>query len=147
MGLFDKIRNSIAPKLDEQKGVMTIALAAVAADGAVQQEEMLRLQTVCLLSPIFSNLRGGQLETVVRDSANQLGKLGPEAISGAAAKLTPELRETAFAFAVDMVLADGTISGEEEKFIEDLAKKLQVSDKLAKEIIQVTAIRNRAPAN
>ncbi len=143
MGLFDRVRSAISPKMNEQQAVMSIALAAVAADGQIQDQEILRLQAMCMLSPIYAGLSGDQLGGILRQSANLLSQQGQDALAKSAELLTPELRETAFAFATDMVLADGVLGGAEEKFIEDLAKKLNVNEDTAKTIIHVTTIRNR----
>jgi len=54
----------------------------------------------------------------------------------------PELRETVFANAIDIVLADGTVEQEEREFIDDLQGKLEVDEKRAKAIVQVMVYKN-----
>ena len=49
----------------------------------------------------------------------------------------PELRETVFANAVDIVLTDGTVEQDERDFIDDLQVKLEIPEKRAKVIVQV----------
>ena len=54
----------------------------------------------------------------------------------------PELRETAFAIAVDIVLADGVVENDEKEFIDDLMIKLSIDAQRAKTIVQVMAFKN-----
>ena len=54
-----------------------------------------------------------------------------------------EMKETAFAWAVDVITADGILPDENREFIWELAEKLSVDSEIAAEIIKVMAIRNR----
>ena len=56
--------------------------------------------------------------------------------------IPPELRETAFANAVDIVLADGTVEEAEREFIDDLGGKLEIDKKRAKTVVQVMVYKN-----
>ena len=51
-------------------------------------------------------------------------QLKADAVSKAAAVLKPELRETAFAFACEVILADGIVGEDEDNFISMLAEEL-----------------------
>jgi hypothetical protein len=57
--------------------------------------------------------------------------------------LPPKLYQTAFAVAVDIVLADGLVNKEEKDFLYMLQKKLQIETELATKIIEVIVIKNR----
>ena len=46
-------------------------------------------------------------------------------------------------FATDMVPADGVLGPSEERFVEDLARKLDVPENAAKAIIYANIARNR----
>jgi hypothetical protein len=48
-----------------------------------------------------------------------------------------------FAVAVDLVLADGVITGEEKDFLYKLQKRLHIETNLARQITEVIAIKNR----
>jgi len=54
----------------------------------------------------------------------------------------PELRETVFTNAVDIVLADGIVEEDEKQFIDDLQGKLEIDGKRAKAIVQVMIYKN-----
>lgn len=69
---------------------------------------------------------------------------GAEHLLGAAlASLPDELRETAFCVATDIVLADGTVTQEEEDFLNQLYRALELSEEVALKIIDVMLIKNR----
>jgi AAA+ superfamily predicted ATPase len=60
--------------------------------------------------------------------------------------LSPPLRETAFVWAVEMILADREAEQSERDFLRYLARAFEIPVATASKIIDVTVIRNRAPA-
>lgn len=122
---------------------MTIVIAAVKADGNVSDEEVGRLRSMCARSPIFAANSSDEDASVIDFALNVSDQLGPNAISQAAEALKPELKETAFAFATEMVLADGMVGPKEEAFISQLAEALGVSEETGRAVIMVTMIRGR----
>ncbi len=56
--------------------------------------------------------------------------------------LPHDLREIAFAVATDLVLADGTVTEEEQNFLNDLYQALGISSEIALQIVQVMSIKN-----
>lgn len=54
------------------------------------------------------------------------------------------LRASAFAIAVDLVLADGEAGAEERKFIDELQARLQIPDEAAIKIVDVMLVKNSA---
>jgi uncharacterized tellurite resistance protein B-like protein len=143
MGLFDKLRGSSAVTFNPQQALMTIVVAAVKADGHVSDDEIRRIRALCLLNPLFSTNSTEQDNAILRFADNTTHQLGDQAVTLAAAALPPALRETAFAYACDMVLADGIVTADEERTIIDLTEKLQVSEELARAIVTTTLLRNR----
>ena len=53
------------------------------------------------------------------------------------------MRDTAFAVAADLVLADGVVAETEKKFLEDLQKAMGVADDVALKVTEVLVIKNR----
>ncbi len=143
MGLFDSFRAKSAPEFDAQRGVMTIVVAAIAADGGIDDEEVARLRSMCARSPLFSENSKEQDDRLIDFALGAMRQLGNDALARAAAALAQPLRETAFAFAVEIVLADGSVDAEEEALIDHLASILEINDGLARAVIAVTAIRAR----
>ncbi len=143
MGLFDSFRSQVTPSFNVQQAIMMIVVAAVMADGEVADEEIMRIRSMCSLSPIYANNSGEQDTAVIRFAANVFTQMGEQAITEAARVLHPELRETAFAFACDMVLADGLVGQKEEKFLTSLMNNLEISENSGKTLVWATLVRNR----
>jgi creatinine amidohydrolase/Fe(II)-dependent formamide hydrolase-like protein len=106
MSLFDRFKTRPEPKFNTQKSMMTIVVAAIMADGKISDEEVVRLRSMCANSPVFSSNTRDEDDAVIGFAQNASEQLGIDAIRRAAEGLTPELRETAFAYATEMVLAD-----------------------------------------
>ena len=84
------------------------------------------------------------MKTMFDRVLNVMKKQGPAAlIESAKETLTPEMKETAFAVAADLVLADGVVEDTEKKFLDDLQKALEIKDDLALKIAEVLVIKNR----
>jgi tellurite resistance protein len=54
-----------------------------------------------------------------------------------------ELRESAFAVATDLILADGVVADEEQEFLNDLYQALSLDAEVATRIVEVMMIKNR----
>lgn len=146
MGLFDSFRAKTEPEFDTQRAVMTIVITALAADGEVDDEEVARMRSMCARSPIFAHNSKQEDDRVIDFALASIRRLGNDALGRAAAALTPPLRETAFAFAVEIVMADGHVGAQEEAFIDRLVRLLEVDEDVARAVIGVTAIRARGEA-
>jgi uncharacterized tellurite resistance protein B-like protein len=144
MGLFDSFRSVITPTFNTQQALMTIVIAAVMADGEVADEEITRVRSMCMLSPLFASNSAEQDLAVIKFAVNVTSQMGEQAIVSAAEVLSPELRETAFAFACDMVLADGIVGHSEEAFLNVLMHRLGVSEHAGRSIVWTTLVRNRS---
>lgn len=131
------------PTFNIQKAVMTIVISAIKADGDVSDEEVGRLRSMCARSPIFASNTKEEDDVVISFADNVTTQLKTEAIGKAASALKPELRETAFAFACEMILADGIVGEAEDTFISMLAEKLGISDETGRIVVQATIIRMR----
>jgi uncharacterized tellurite resistance protein B-like protein len=143
MGLFDGFKAKVQPTFNTQKAIMTIVIAAINADGNVSDEEVSRLRSMCARSPIFASNTKDEDDSVIDFALTVSDQLGANAIEQAAQSLKPELKETAFAFATEMVLADGMVGPKEEAFISQLAEALGVSEETGRAVIMVTMIRGR----
>ena len=58
--------------------------------------------------------------------------------------LSPEFYETVFVIATDIMLADGILEKEEQRFILQLKQQLKIKDELAAKIGEVMIIKNKA---
>jgi hypothetical protein len=62
-------------------------------------------------------------------------------INGALELIQQKYRPQLFCLCAELVLADGVVHEEEEKILQYLAQSANISDDLAKKIIEVTLIR------
>lgn len=131
------------PVFNVQKAIMTIVIAAIKADGDVSDDEVGRLRSMCARSPIFARNSKEEDDAAIAFADNVTSQLKLDAIDRAAAALKPELRETAFAFACEMILADGIVGEAEDNFISMLADKLGVNEEVGTAVVQATIIRMR----
>lgn len=144
MSFLDRLSDVEDLKFNTQRALMTIAIAATRADGDASEQEINRVKAMCVLSPVFcSNAAEEDLEAI-RFAENAVNQLGWDAVGQAAQSLSPQLRETSFAFACDVVLADGIVGEGEKEFLAEIAKALELDDKVADSILQTSIIRNRS---
>lgn len=146
MKFFSGLMGSTEPAFNTQKAVMTIVVAAIKVDGHISDEENRHLRTMCSGSPIFASNTKQEDDAVISFADNITSQLKEEAIAKAASALKPELRETAFAFACEMILADGMVGASEDAFLSELAQRLGVSEATGKAVVQATLIRMRGAA-
>ena len=147
MGLFDNLfGGSEAPNkgLSKQEAFTGILVAASAADGHIADEEVRGLFTIIGRMKLFSNFSEDKYNRMFDRLMKILKKNGPEAlIEKCVPDLPDELRETAFANACDIVLADGVVEDEERALIEKLQNELEIPGDEAMEIVRVMVIKNR----
>ncbi len=149
MGLFDKVFGGA--RTEQQQDVLNppeafaaIVLVAVASDGYLSDEESTGIYTTLSRMQMFKNYSTDVVRRMFdkllgimrRDGAGSLVDL-------AIASLPFELKETVFAVATDLVLADGHVAEEEKKFLNDLQIALGLNDAIAIKIIEVLLIKNR----
>ncbi len=143
MGLFGNMKSNLIEKLNPQNAVMIILIKTMAADGEIEPEEISQLNAICCRSPLFSQNTKEEDDHLIDFAIRMLQQEKENALTLAAAQLTPELQETAFALSTDIVLADGVVTDEEEAFIEQLGSDLQVGSEAVKAIVYTTIARNR----
>ena len=65
-------------------------------------------------------------------------------LTAAAATIPKALRETTFALAVDIALADGRLGSLENTLLDELQDLLAIDERLMRTIVDVMCIKNRA---
>jgi tellurite resistance protein len=145
MGLFDKVLgNQDAAKLTEAEGMAGVALCAVAADGAITEEEAADLGTSLSRMSLFSGMGSHEVNKIFDKLIQVVHRHGVDALlQMSSVAVTPSLKPTAFAIATDLLMADGSISPEEKAFLERIQVALTVPEDLAVKIVEVIAIKNR----
>lgn len=122
--------------------VMSVGVLATAADGRWSKREIERLRMMAFLQPLFREVHS--VEKFIADRAADLRAVGAKILLEDCRKaLTPRLRETAYAWAVELVHSDGAVVAEEHAFLQDLAARFSIPGPLARKIQAVAAIRRR----
>jgi len=149
MGLFDKVfgKNtgfSESEGFTKQEAFLAVALATSAADGHIAQSEVHEIISYVNRMRMFESYSGEQMQKLFDRLLRILKASGPGALVTKAKDVLPhELRETAFACAVDIALADGVLEESEKTLLEDLQQALNVPENIAATIVQVMMIKNR----
>ncbi len=146
MGLFDNIFGGHAPNKEFSKAeaFAGLMLGAVASDGHINEEEAQGLVTILSRMKLYESFGGDKFNTMMNRLIGVLKREGLEGlISRSAAGLPEELRDTAFANACDLILADGVVENEEKEFLDKLQKTLDINGDTALDIVQVMIIKNR----
>ncbi len=148
MSLFDDIDDDGIESGDRhfgpQEGFAGILLCASACDGHIGDEEGRSLSLTLGQKKLYERQTPQQHSTMIDRLLGVLKKGGPEKLLELSyPAVPPEMRETAFVNAVDIVLADGVVEQEERDFIDDLQTKLELDEKRAKTIVQVMVYKNQ----
>lgn len=148
MGLFDKVfsrGDAPAPEgLTQQESFLAIALATCAADGHISQSEIDSLISYLRRMRMFESTNGQQMSKMFDKLISMIRRNGPgHLVQTAKSNLPRELRETAFACAVDIALADGVLEDEEKQLLQEIQQVMEVPENIAVTIIQVMLIKNR----
>ncbi len=145
MGLF---RRTIEPPenrdLTRQEAFAGILLAACACDGHITQEEVQGLFTTTERMRMFENVSPTRWNQFTAGLLRLLRNEGPLKLVERCAEAVPDnLRQTAFANACDLVLADGVVEAEERTFLDHLRKSLRLDGDTALNIVEVMIIKNK----
>jgi hypothetical protein len=125
--------------LTPQEAFMVIAFSSIAINQYLTQSDIKHMTRNLSRLELFMGY-----ELKLGKIADLLYRKGPEVLLPASREaLSPELRETAFALAVDLALNDGQIKQPQKEYLIDLCYGLDISAGIALKIIQVILIKNR----
>jgi hypothetical protein len=146
MGLFDNLFGGVAgeQQFGPQEGFAGVLLCASACDGHIADEEVSSLVTTLARMKLYQNMTGQRFNSMMDKLLGVLKRGGPEKLlEKVVPVLPPELRETAFANACDIVLADGVVEDAEKEFINKLMSQLGIAGDRALTIVDVMIVKNR----
>ena len=146
MGIFGVFKAEAEQKIamNSLEAFAAICLVAIASDGYLSEAEETEMDMRLCRMQLFQEVSEDNLVRIKSYLLEGLKKHGPnELIKSAKAALPPKLAPTAFAIAVDLVFADGTVSREEQAFIDALRQLLQIPDELALKVVEVMTIKNQ----
>jgi len=145
MGFFSSSKTpSSADQFNKQEAFLAVALATSAADGKVDPSEVKAIFSYLLRMKMFEQYSEKEMSKIFEKLVKILQNEGPGGLVAIVNTSLPvELRETAFACAVDIALADGVVEDSEKALIEELQQVLEISEETAQAILQVMLIKNR----
>jgi tellurite resistance protein len=128
-------------ELTAPEALMAVSILAVSADGKMAQEEKQILAANHVR--LFSSYSRAEFQELFKKVLTLVHKYKPLDVFVAAKNgLTPKLRQTAFALAADLVLADGVFTQEEQDLLVELWESLEIKDEIGQKIIEVMMIKN-----
>jgi tellurite resistance protein len=131
-------------QLSPAEAFAAIALTAVAADGYITGSETQIINTTLSRMQLFSQYSEEEKRSMIDRLFCQIQEQGYDMLMAAAiAQLPGNLKETVFAIATDITLADGELSEEEENLLNALYNSLEIEEEMATKIIDVMLIKNR----
>jgi tellurite resistance protein len=131
-------------QLSPAEAFAAIALTAVAADGYITGSETQIINTTLSRMQLFSEYSEEEKRSMIDRLFCQIQEQGYDTLMVAAiAQLPGNLKETVFAIATDITLADGELSEEEENLLNALYSSLEIEEEMATKIIDVMLIKNR----
>jgi tellurite resistance protein len=126
------------------EALASIALVAIAADGYLADQEGQDMTMLLSRMALFNSYSKDAIHHLFDMLLTRLKTEGPGVMVDQARAILPrDLRETAFAIATDLVLSDRTVTPQEQAFLEDLYRILEIPSPLAQQIVQVMTIKNR----
>lgn len=146
MGLFDKVFDPSpeALPLSPAEALAAICLVAIAADGYLSDQEGREMDMLLSRMRLFKSYSMEMVNRMKDSLLQQLQQQGPSRLVEAANAVLPvELKLTAFALATDLVLADGSVTHQEQAFLDDLYRILEIPGDRALTIVEVMTIKNR----
>lgn len=147
MGLFDKVlgmKEAEKVTLNKEEAFAAITLAAVAADGYISEEEGRGIITGLARMKLFENYNPNKMGSMFNKLIGIIKNQGIESlVTLSKESLPPELRETAFAVATDLALADGVMDKSEKDILTKIQQTLGVSEEAAIKIIEVMLVKNK----
>jgi hypothetical protein len=146
MSLFDDVLDSSFEdkNFGPQEAFAGVLLGASACDGHIADEEVGSLMTCLGRMKLYQHVQPHRFNAMMDRLMGILKRGGPELLLEKAVPFVPpELRETVFANACDIVLADGVVDSDEKEFVDNLMTKLEIDGNRAKTIVKVMVYKNK----
>jgi hypothetical protein len=146
MGMFDEILGNFGTPqaFGPQEGFAGVLLATAAHDGHLADEEMASMFNTLTRMKLYQHMPEQRFKSMIDRLVGTLKRNGPEELMRqSVAVVPPELRETCFASATDLILADGVVEQTERDLMQHLMIALQIDSTRARTIVQVMVIKNK----
>lgn len=118
-----------------------ILYSCIAADHQITDSEKTTLARLLHSKEKFNGIDIAPLYAKAFNVRTQVGQL--KYISACCAFIKEEDKETLFALALEVLLADGTLEKEEKNLIEVLSKQLKIESAMTSKIVEVIFLKNK----
>jgi hypothetical protein len=130
-------------RLTIDQALIALMIASMEANGHTSPEEAQRAHHMIWSMRRFRHRDGEDVDELIDIVRERMEVAGIEAVLEQAVGMLPaRLRQSAFAVATDLLLADAVLQRSERRFLLGLAKGLGLPPKLAQEILRVMLIKN-----
>lgn len=128
---------------NKPEAFMAILVSVIYVDDVISDCEVERLLFSISQLKALKNYSENYLYKTINRLVNIIHKQGVESLLAAGIKALPhKLRETTFAVATDIILADGQVTNKESEILEHLRKNLEISELRASMLIESMLIKN-----
>ena len=142
MSSFENVNSSDQnPILSELEAWVGILYSCISADNLITDSETATLSRVLHSKQKFIGIDIAPLYRKAFNIRAELGQL--KYISACSEWIKEEDRETVFALALEVLLADGTLEKEEKNVIEVLSNQLKIEKEMTSKIIEVIFLKNK----
>ena len=131
-------QNSVNSEFEAWVGIL---YSCIAADHQITDSEKATLSRVLHSKQKFIGTDIAPLYAKAFNVRTELGQL--KYITACSELIREEDKETLFALALEVLLADGTLEKEEKNIIEVLSKQLKIEAGMASKIVEVIFLKNR----
>lgn len=143
MGFFSKVFGGDQPLQikDEREGFISVLIACMSTDGSISDDEITSLIITLATRNMFRDMD----KNMVKRCAEYMKKAGGPAalVEAAVPSISADKKEALFFYSVDIVLADGVVTREEEEILVFIKDKLGISDDVSRKIVEVCLIKNK----
>ena len=146
MSFFGKLfgEEDAITALNQRESFVGILYATIAADGQITSEEGKDFMTMISRAKIMSSVTGNEWRDIITKLGKVLKKSGPEELVKLAAQNIPEeIKAGVFAYACELVFADGFADVQEQKLLDIIKEELAIEDDLAYKVAEVVTIKNK----
>ena len=125
--------------------MIAVLIGAMDANAHVSREEAWRAHHIIWSMRRFRNRPGEDVDRQIDAVRARMVKYGKDIVLLEAVRTLPaRLRPSAFALAVDLLLADARLEPVEKRFVKQLAAKLNIQPGLANDLVRAMVIKNTA---
>jgi uncharacterized tellurite resistance protein B-like protein len=141
MSSFENNNNSQNTVNSEFEAWVGILYSCISADNQITDSETATLSRVLSSKQKFVGIDIAPLYRKAFNVRAELGQL--KYISACSEWIKGEDKETVFALALEVLLADGTLEKEEKNVIEVLSNQLEIEKEMTSKIIEVIFLKNK----